>query len=36
VTNDQAVQAIHNHFMTLGFDIEKLLRLEEEEQADFY
>jgi hypothetical protein len=36
VTNDQAVQAIHNHFMTLGFDIEKILRLEEEEQADFY
>jgi hypothetical protein len=36
VTNDQAVQAIHNHFMTLGFDIEKILRIEEEEQADFY
>jgi hypothetical protein len=36
VNNDQAVKAIHNHFMTLGFDIEKLLRLEEEEQADFY
>jgi hypothetical protein len=36
VTNDQAVRAIHNHFMTLGFDIETLLRLEEEEQADFY
>jgi hypothetical protein len=36
VTNDQAVQAIHRHFMTLGFDIERLLRAEEEEQADFY
>ena len=36
VTNDEAVQAIHRHFMTLGFDIERLLRAEEEEQADFY
>jgi hypothetical protein len=36
VTNDQAVQAIHRHFISLGFDIEKLLRAEEEEQADFY
>lgn len=36
VTNDQAVQVIHRHFMTLGFDIEELLRAEEEEQADFY
>ena len=36
VTNDQAVQAIHRHFTTLGFNIERLLRAEEEEQADFY
>ena len=36
ITNDQAVQAIHRHFTTQGFNIERLLRAEEEEQADFY